>query len=198
MNKLLKLLTKRNEKGFSLIELMIVVVIIGILSTVAVPQYQNFQKKARQGEAKANLGGIYTTMKTFQAEWNQYYGDFNALGYDMAGTLSYNIGFGTNAPAGPATHPVLAYQAVAPIFAAHLKCGAPNVKGTLSPECDLGIGAAAILPPATALITAVGPLQTFTAGARGNIDADATFDYWTINNLKVLQQPVPADNDVTF
>ncbi len=78
----------KNQKGFSLIELMIVVVIIGILSTIAVPQYQNFQKKAKQSEAKTNLSSLFTTMKTFQAEWNQYYGDFRALGYDQSGTIT--------------------------------------------------------------------------------------------------------------
>lgn len=186
----------RNEKGFSLIELMIVVVIIGILSTIAVPQYQRFQTKARQSEAKSNLSSLYTTEKAFQAEWNQYYGDFNALGFTVAGVLGYNIGFANGAAVGPATHPVLAYRAAAVTFNANVLCGAPGVANTASAECDLGVGASPGALPATNVINnAAVPIATFAAGARGNIDADAIFDQWQINQLKQLTQPVPAEVD---
>ncbi|MCX6130635.1 MAG: prepilin-type N-terminal cleavage/methylation domain-containing protein, partial [Proteobacteria bacterium] len=47
-----KFLSLKNEKGFSLVELMIVVGIIGILSTLALPRFKQFQAKAKMGEAK--------------------------------------------------------------------------------------------------------------------------------------------------
>lgn len=45
----------RHRKGFSLIELMIVVTIIGILSAIAIPTYMGVQKRARRSEFKTNL-----------------------------------------------------------------------------------------------------------------------------------------------
>lgn len=59
------------QAGFSLVELMIVVAIIGILAALAVPRFQSFQAKARQSEAKNNLSHMYTLQMS-------YYGDNDA------------------------------------------------------------------------------------------------------------------------
>lgn len=48
----------RSSKGFTLIELMIVVAIIGILAAIAIPNFLTYQLKSRQSEARTNLGGI--------------------------------------------------------------------------------------------------------------------------------------------
>ncbi|MFH2013096.1 MAG: prepilin-type N-terminal cleavage/methylation domain-containing protein [Pseudomonadota bacterium] len=53
------------EKGFTLIELMIVVAIIGILAAIAIPNYLSFQKKAKTAEAKTMLGNIRTMEETY-------------------------------------------------------------------------------------------------------------------------------------
>ena len=61
---------RKLARGFTLIELMIVVAIIGILAAIAIPNFTRFQARAKQSEAKANLKGIFTTAKSWFAEKN--------------------------------------------------------------------------------------------------------------------------------
>ena len=58
----------KTQKGFTLIELMIVVAIIGILAAIAIPQFANLVAKSQEGRSKANLG-------TLRSALSIYYGD---------------------------------------------------------------------------------------------------------------------------
>ena len=64
----------KGQKGFTLIELMIVVAIIGILAAIAIPNFLTYQLKSRQAEAKTNLQAIKTSEVAFQAERGCYIG----------------------------------------------------------------------------------------------------------------------------
>ena len=55
-------------RGFTLIELMIVVAIIGILASIAVPNFMKFQARARQSEAKTNLKAVFGLAKAYWGE----------------------------------------------------------------------------------------------------------------------------------
>ena len=79
-----------NNEGFSLIELMIVVSIISILSTIAIPNFNRFQARSRQAEVKTNLSGYYMSANSFFAEFNGYQGDFLAYGFNPSGKLNYH------------------------------------------------------------------------------------------------------------
>lgn len=75
----IRLKLSSHQKGFSLVELMIVVAIIGILAALAVPKFQMFQAKAKQSEAKNNLSHIYTLEMSYFGD-NDTYVNFDTIG----------------------------------------------------------------------------------------------------------------------
>jgi len=63
MNKMM-----RSNAGFTMIEMMIVVIIVGVLAAIAIPIYSGYVKKARVSEATARLGDIFTAAKAYAIE----------------------------------------------------------------------------------------------------------------------------------
>lgn len=68
----MKKMFAEKESGFSLVELMIVVGIIGILATMAMPKFQEFQSKAKMAEAKTTLSHLYTLQHSYFLENDEY------------------------------------------------------------------------------------------------------------------------------
>ena len=88
----------RKQEGFTLIELMIVVAIIGILAAIAIPNFLQYQMKSRQSEAKTNLQAIKTSMVSFQGEQGCYIGVLPEVGQPVAAgtkTIPWQWGMGT-------------------------------------------------------------------------------------------------------
>ena len=82
----------KNESGFSLVELMTAVGIIGVMSSVAVPKYQKFRANAAQSEAQSALSSIYTLQQLHFTE-NDVYAVIS-LNYSSATSTDFT-GLGT-------------------------------------------------------------------------------------------------------
>ena len=63
---------KQAQKGFTLIELMIVIAIIGILAAIAIPNFLRFQLKSKSSEGKVNIAAIRTAEEAYLAEFGAY------------------------------------------------------------------------------------------------------------------------------
>ncbi|HRO67559.1 MAG TPA: prepilin-type N-terminal cleavage/methylation domain-containing protein [Pseudobdellovibrionaceae bacterium] len=169
---------KLNNKGFSLVELMVVVAIIGILSSIAIPSINKYMAKARQSEAKTNLASLYTANKAFFAEYSLFDSRFDVIGYRPEGQLRYNIGWAT-----PSSTVLTTYGYTTPVSNNYSSTRVFCQNNTNM--CTSMAGAAGSVPMSiTPVVTGV---KSFRAGAGGRISGGATDDVWTITDTKMLE-----------
>jgi len=163
---------RKCRKGFTLIELMVVVAVIGILAVIALTNYLKVQAKSKQTEAKTNFGAICSAQLSYFGEKNAY-GDFTQINWSPTGAPRYhyqlgawNLG-GDNVNAGNSIAGLTQAS-----WAGNLNGATDNgalVSGTLTPGINNGA-----VPPA------------FIAGASGRIGSGATVDGWVINQRRIL------------
>lgn len=93
------------QKGFTLLELLMVVIIIGVLATIALPQYLKFSEKARTSEALSILGQLRASEMRYYAQYSTYTTSFGALDFDptAVGALRGTSFFTYALPAATAT-----------------------------------------------------------------------------------------------
>lgn len=91
------------QSGFTLVELLIVVAIIGVLATMGVPAYKRMVERAKSKEAQVALGGVYTSELAFQSEYGMYGNNLRGIGFEHEGAGSnYVVGFPTGGTCTPA------------------------------------------------------------------------------------------------
>lgn len=71
---------KKSAKGFTLIELMIVVAIVGILGAIALPSYQNSVRKGKRAQARAALTDLMLQQERYMTQMNTYLAFTNTAG----------------------------------------------------------------------------------------------------------------------
>lgn len=76
------------QKGFTLIELMIVVAIIGILAAIAIPQYQNYIAKSQVSRVMGELSGLKTAVETCYLNGESADCELGAVQSDLLGALT--------------------------------------------------------------------------------------------------------------
>ena len=198
----------KQEDGFTLVELMIVVAIIGVLSAVAVPNFKKYQAKAKTSEAKIQLAAAYTAQQAFYGDFGIYHSCLAYMGYEPVNEYEsryYGIGFGsavtTALNAQAHTDAVNSGMNATPCPATAVAAPATNatVAGATYFGGGKGIGGARIsthadfttaIGASTALGAQAAATQTFVMGAAGIISADnatpATSSTLTINQDKVV------------
>ncbi len=187
---------KKNNKGFTLIELMVVVGIIGIITGIAVPSFQRFTARAKQANARTELSAIYGMERAFFTEFGAYHSNLTVIGYAPDGVPLTVEGCLDDGVVGqwPVRYYRTGFAGVPQTVVPGLGAAVANLPCNASPffsevpakaaatDVALNNGVGAIV--GTSIPDGAVP-ATFVAGASGRIGGQRD-DRWTINQNKQL------------
>ena len=185
---------QRPQQGFTLVELMVVVAIIGILSAVAVPNFKKYQAKSRTSEAKLQLAAAYTALQSFYSDYDTYQVCLKFMGYNPTNDASqrmYTVGFGSSLSTGDCSTCITIATANGATFGVGACYAAPG-------DSIFPAGKALGSTPALTTFTAaeIGNAaiseDTFRMGAMGIVDqnfaAATNASAFSIDHNKLLKQ----------
>jgi type IV pilus assembly protein PilA len=175
---------KRLQKGFTLIELMIVVAIIGILAAIAIPNFIKFQARSKQSEAKANLKALFTAEKAFMQEKDRYSSLVGEMGFSPERNNRY--AYYLNGAAA-ALDVRTTTQATTSTTANGISVDTFKYSSALANPLSGNLACGE-----TAIVNAP-PTASFIGAAVGNIDADAVLDQWSISDQSRTLSGCSAD-----
>jgi type IV pilus assembly protein PilA len=183
----------QTSKGFTLIELMVVIAIVAILSAIATARFASSQARSKQSEAMTNLRAMFAAEKAFSAEKGRYSVFTGEIGFSpernnryaywvgSAGTMESRTGttIGSAPNNESISYDLFKYGTTPPFF---------MMSTTSTPTAPAGI--------CTADVAGFNGTE-WTGYAQGQIDTDDVLDLWSISTVSRVTTAAPCASPAT-